>query len=99
MENLQDIAAIKFVLTLSGAIIGILLAIVGFFLARIVSDVKSNSEGIGKNKGTIELVKQQQESDIKRIEETTQLELKQLTKEVSGLTKSVQTLVEVQMKK
>lgn len=99
MEELQDINTLKFILSIAGFVITLLLGVIGFFLARVVSDVKSNTTDIGKNKGTIELVKQKQESDIERVEMKTQLELQQLTKEVGSLTESVQTLVEIQMKK
>ena len=102
MENaagIQDIATIKFILWLVAIIIGGLVGVVIYFIKRIVSDVKSNTEGIGRNKGTIELVKQKQESDIERIEKTTQLELQTLTKQVGGLAESVNALVNIQMNK
>jgi hypothetical protein len=53
---------------------------------------------IGKNRGTIELVKQKQESDIERVDKTTQLELQNLTVQVGTLTTSVQQLVNIQLK-
>lgn len=94
-----EIAALKLALYIAGGLITVLITIIGFFIARIVSDVKDNTQSIGKLEGEIELVSQRQEQDMQRIEETTQLELRQLTKEVSGLTTSVQALVEIQMKK
>lgn len=102
MENaaeIQDINTVKFILWIAAIFIGALVAIVGFFIVRIVSDVRNNTGGIGKNKGTIELVKQKQESDIERVEKTTQLELQTLSKQVGGLTESVQALVNIQMTK
>ena len=99
MEQVADVGTIKFVLWISGILITLLLTVVGFFLARIVSDVRSSTLEIGKNKGAIELVAQKQASDIKRVEETTQLELRQLTEQVSGLASSVQALVTIQMNK
>jgi hypothetical protein len=96
---MEDVSTIKFVLWLSGIIITLLLTVVGFFLARIVSDVKGNTLDIGKNKGAVELIKQKQESDIERVEKTTQLELQTLTKQVGGLAESVNTLVTIQMSK
>lgn len=97
--QIQDINTINFILTLAGIAIALLITIIGFFLARIVTDVRSNTGHIGRNKGSIELVKQKQESDVERIEKTTQIELQTLTKTVGGLTDSVQALVNIQMTK
>lgn len=80
-------------LTISGTLIIILLAIIGFFIARLVNDLKGCIEEIGKNKGRIELVEQQQKSDIQRIEETTQLEIKALGRTVTDLASNVNNLV------
>jgi len=96
--QIQDVNTIKFILWLSAILIGILITIVGFFLVRIVTDVRHNTSNIGKNRGTIELVKQKQESDIERVEKTTQLELQNLTVQVGTLTTSVQQLVNIQLK-
>lgn len=65
------------------SVVSVLLAIVGFFLKRIVDDVKHLIEETGKNKGRIELVEQQQVNDIKRIEAMTHLELKVMTEKVN----------------
>ena len=97
--HIQDINTVKFILWLAAIVIGVLVTIVGFFIARIVTDVRNNTGHIGKNKGTIELVKQKQESDIERVEKTTQLELQQLSRNVGGLAESVQALVAIQMNK
>jgi hypothetical protein len=96
--QIQDVNTIKFILWLSAILIGILITIVGFFLVRIVADVRHNTSNIGKNRGTIELVKQKQESDIERVDKTTQLELQNLTVQVGTLTTSVQQLVNIQLK-
>ena len=48
---------------------------------------------VGKNKGKIELVQQQQMNDIKRIEERTRLELHTLTTNVGVLSDNVNELV------
>ena len=87
----MDIYAI--LLTISGTLIIILLSVIGFFIARLINDVKSNMTNIGKNKGSIELIRQKQESDILRVEKTTQLEIQALSKQVSGLATSVESLV------
>lgn len=82
-----------YLLTIASSIIGLLLIIIGFFLVRLVSDVKSNTLEIGKNKGNIELIAQRQASDVNRLEQTVQLEIKALSKEVNGLTHNVNNLV------
>lgn len=42
-----------------GAMFVVLFSIVGYFLSRVISDVKTNTEKIGKNTGKIDLVSQQ----------------------------------------
>lgn len=79
--------------TLMSLVITVLLAIVGFFLTRLINDVKHCILQTGKNKGSIELIAKQQENDIKRIEDATQYELKTLTKNICTLSDSVQQLV------
>jgi len=76
----------------AGTIISFLMGIIGFFIVRLLNDVKRVIQDTGKNKGRIELVARQQENDIKRIEERTQLELENLTKNVSLLTENVNAL-------
>lgn len=82
-----------FIISIAGAIIGLCLTVIGFFLNRLVGDVRHAIEETGKNKGRIELIDQQQKNDTKRIEERTQLELKQMSHSVSELTKNVNMLV------
>lgn len=77
----------------SGSIITLLLSIVGFFLHRVVNDVKKYIEMTLENRSRIDLVEQQQKNDIKRIEERTQIELQQLTKNVNALSKNVHDLI------
>jgi hypothetical protein len=52
---------------------------------------------VGKNKGNIELVQLQLNSDVKRIEQTTQLELRNLASTVNKLSLSVEQLVKYHM--
>jgi len=80
-------------ITLAGILITILLAIVGFFLKRLIVDVKICIIETGRNKGRIDLIAKQQENDIKRIEASTQFELQALTKNVCKLSENVQQLV------
>lgn len=77
----------------SGSIITLLLSIVGFFLHRVVNDLKKYIEMTLENRSRIDLVEQQQKNDIKRIEERTQIELQQLTKNVNALSKNVHDLI------
>lgn len=83
----------EFVLGISGSIIMILLSIIAFFIAKLVSDIKSCTQETGKNKGRIDLIAKQQENDIKRIEERTALELRTLTQNVHELSENVNKLV------
>jgi hypothetical protein len=80
-------------MTLSGIIITLLLSIVGWFLSRLIHDVKECINETGKNKGRIDLIAKQQENDIKRIESTTKQELQVLTKNVCKLSDNVNDLV------
>jgi hypothetical protein len=87
------------ILSIAGTIILLLLGVLGFFMARIISDIRKNTEDLGKTKGKIELVEQQQISDIKRIEAMTQLELKVMSENVGELSKNVNVLVTTLAKK
>jgi len=99
-ETLELINAIKggnsindTIISVMAGIIVVCFTIIGFFLSKIVSDVKSNTSNIGKNKGKIELVEQQQKSDTERIEKMTQLELKVLGERVGDLSDNINILV------
>jgi len=93
----QNIEIIYFVAGLLGSFILLLFGIIGYFLKIVHSDVKLAVEESGKNKGRIELVEQQLTSDVKRIEQTTQLELRNLADQVGKLTTNVQMLVQTQL--
>lgn len=80
-------------MTLAGVIITLLLSIVGWFLSRLIHDVRECIAETGKNKGRIDLIAKQQENDIKRIEDSTQQELQTLTKNVCKLSDNVNDLV------
>jgi len=81
------------VLALSGSLMSILILVIGFFISRLINDLKKVVEDTGKNKGRIDLVAKQQENDIKRIEERTTLELCNLSKHVKSLNENVNSLV------
>lgn len=86
-----------YLLEIAGAFILVLVAIIGYFLRLVHSDVKNVLIESGKNKGRIELVEQQLNSDVKRIEQTTQLELRNLAETVGKLSTSVEQLVSIQI--
>jgi|EP01046_Picozoa_sp_COSAG06_P009869 hypothetical protein len=89
----MDQETAKFIISISGTLLLLLLSAIGFFISRLISDVKRTSIEVGKNKGKIELVQQQQMNDIKRIEERTRLELHTLTTNVGVLSDNVNELV------
>ena len=88
----------SFLLGLAGTLILILFGIIGYFLKIVHSDAKKAVEEGGKNKGKIELLELQLNSDVKRIEQTTQLELRNLAETVKKLSHSVDQLVQIQLK-
>ena len=89
----MDQETAKFIISISGTLLLLLLSAIGFFISRFILDVKRTSIEVGKNKGKIELVQQQQMNDIKRIEERTRLELHTLTTNVGVLSDNVNSLV------
>lgn len=96
----MDITVYKFMLGVSGTIILLLLSGFTYLIAKVMNkvtvnatDINTNTAAIGKNKGKIDLVSQQQKNDVQRIEEVTQLEIQKLAQNVNQLTKSVETFV------
>lgn len=88
-----------FLLGIAGAVILLLFGVVGYFLKIVHNDAKQAVVEAGKNKGNIELIKLQLDSDVKRIEQTTQLELRNLASTVGKLSDSVEQLVKIQLEK
>ncbi len=86
-------------LEIAGALIVLLLGILGYFLKIVHTDVQNSILEAGRNKGRIELVEQQLNSDVKRIEQYTQLELRNLAQNVNRLSASVEQLVQMQLNK
>ena len=99
MEANISYGTITFALSIAGFLIITLFGVIAFFLKTLHGDVKKNIEDTGKNKGNIELIRQQQEADTKRIEAMTQLEIRVLSANVSDLSKNVNTLVTAWAKK
>lgn len=97
LYNIMTPEFTNLILAVTGAFVLILFSVIGFFLKIVHSDVKRAVEESGKNKGRIELVEQQLTSDVKRIEQMTQLELRNLADQVGKLTSNVQMLVQTQL--
>ena len=68
-------------------------AIIGYFLRMIHMDVRKVVEDQGKLKGKIELVEQESRLKYQAIQEQTQLELKNLAKNVGDLADTVRQLI------
>jgi len=91
-------------LTIILFITGTVLAIFGFFLRTAYLDARKDieilmqtdqkrGEEIGKLKGKIELVQQENQLKYQAIQELTQLEIKNLAKHVSELSDAVKQLI------
>jgi len=74
-------------------ILGSVVAIIGYFLKMVHNDVRSNTEGLGKLKGKIELVEQESRLKYQAIQEQTQLEIKNLARSVAELSDAVKQLI------
>lgn len=91
-------------LTIALFVAGAILTIFGFFLRTAYNDTRKDiellmtnqtkaSEEIGKLKGKIELVQQENQLKYQAIQELTQLEIKNLAKHVSELSDAVKALI------
>ncbi len=67
--------------------------IIGYFLKIIHNDVRKNTEELGKLKGKIELVEQESRLKFETIQMQTQIEIKNLAKNVSELSDAVKQLI------
>jgi hypothetical protein len=67
--------------------------VIGYFLRMIHQDVRTNTEDLGKLKGKIELVEQEARLKYQAIQEQTQLEIKNLAKNVGDLADTVRQLI------
>lgn len=80
--------------------IGIIVAIIGYFLRMAHTDLKKVMDNLvkvleeqGKLKGKIELVEQESRLKYQALAESTQLEIKNLAKNVSELSLAVKELI------
>ena len=67
--------------------------VIGYFSRMIHTDVRTNTESLGKLKGKIELVEQESRLKYQAIQEQTQLEIKNLAKSVGELSDAVKQLI------
>ncbi len=67
--------------------------VIGYFLRMIHTDVRNNTESLGKLKGKIELVEQESRLKYQAIQEQTQLEIKNLARTVGELSDAVKQLI------
>ena len=83
----------NWILTIILFIAGTVIAIFGYFLKIIHADVRKNTEELGKLKGKIELVQQETQIKYQALQELTQLEIKNLAKNVGELSDAVKMFV------
>jgi uncharacterized protein YsxB (DUF464 family) len=83
----------NWVITIIIFIASSIFAIFGYFLKMIHSDVRKNTEEQGKLKGKIELVQQESQIKYQALQELTQLEIKNLAKNVSELSDAVKLFI------
>ena len=81
-------------LIIGGSVISLLITALSFFVVKIFKDVNFLLVESGRNKGRVELVEQQLANDVKRIEQTTQLELKTMCQKIETLTNNVNELTQ-----
>lgn len=74
-------------------ILGTAVTVIGYFLKIVHGDVRKNTEEQGKLKGKIELVEQEARLKYQAIQEQTQLEIKNLAKNVGDLADTVRQLI------
>lgn len=72
-------------------------AIIGYFLKLVHSDVRRTTEDMGKLKGKIELVDQENRLKYQNIQEITQHELKNMAQKIGDLSDTVHELVKYQI--
>ena len=78
---------------LTNIIFGGLIAIIGYFLRFVHSDVRKASNEINRQGGKIELLEQEHRLKFQLIQETTQQEIKNLATNVSNLSTTVERLI------
>lgn len=74
-----------------------IVAIIGYFLKIVHGDVRKSTEDMGKLKGKIELVEQENRLKYQLIQEVTQQEIKNMAKKIGELSDTVHELVRHQI--
>jgi predicted PurR-regulated permease PerM len=98
------------VVTIALFVFGILISIIGYFSRTSISEMKENNkemrkefnentQELGKLKGKIELVELESRSKLEKMQELTQVEIKNLTQNVGELTTTLNRFIESQIKK
>ena len=77
-------------LSISGVIIIILIGVVGFFLRILHTDLRTTVRDLNKLDAQVSLIKQDADSKIEKLTALTQLEMRQLTKNIEDLTSNVE---------
>lgn len=101
---MEDYFEIMDAMAVMDYIVVAVMGIISYFLRDVHASMKEHkreselqhlhfSEEVGKLKGKIEMVQQQANNDITRIEQITQLKLDQISKDVSELTKVINQLL------
>jgi len=83
------------VITITGSIFSLLFIVIGYFLKTVHNDVRINTSDNGKLKGKVELLEQKSSSDLKLMQEMTQMELRTMASSISILSANVNSLVMV----
>jgi len=78
---------------LTEIIFGGLIAVIGYFLRFVHSDVRKASNEINRQAGKIDLLEQEHRLKFQLIQETTQQEIKNLAHNVSNLSQTVEKLI------
>jgi hypothetical protein len=97
------------IITISLFVLGIILAIIGYFLRTTYNDIKSDVSDLkndlhlhdgehGKLKGKLELLEQEHRLKYQLIQEVTQQEIKNMASQIGKLSDTVGELVSYQIK-
>jgi len=78
---------------LTEVVFSILIAVIGYFLKFVHSDIRKASNEINRQAGKIDLLEQEHRLKFQLIQETTQQEIKNLATNVSNLSTTVERLI------
>ena len=69
--------------------IGVLLAIMGFILKQLWSDIRENKDNAGKLKGKIELAEQKFDQSIDKLSHVNNLKINQLSEKLDSMCRDI----------